>query len=61
MELGKQVKAYRLEMGWSQRKLAAFLGISRPTVIRLELGQGKVSDLIRAKIEKRLPLTQNVA
>ena len=48
MTVGEKIKARRLELGWSQRELAARLGYSdHTTVTRIE--SGKV-DLNQAKI-----------
>jgi transcriptional regulator with XRE-family HTH domain len=52
-KLGKQIKALRLQKGWSQAKMATFLGISTRTLVRLEYGRD-VWELTVAKVEKRL-------
>jgi transcriptional regulator with XRE-family HTH domain len=52
--LGQRIKAYRLERGWTQAKMADHLGISRPLIVRLEKGHKKIMDLTRTKIEKQL-------
>lgn len=57
--LGKRLKEFRLSRGWSQGRLALYLGVSRATVVRMERGE-KVSDLTRAKIE-RVPVETAVA
>jgi transcriptional regulator with XRE-family HTH domain len=36
----RQVKAARALLGWSQADLAEWSGISKPTVARLETGEG---------------------
>lgn len=51
--LGRRLKEFRLDRGWTQVRLAAYLGLSWMTVSRLERG-GKCMDLTRRKIEKRL-------
>lgn len=38
----------------SQKRAAAYFGISESTIIRLETGTGSCLDLTRAKIEKIL-------
>lgn len=53
-KLGQRIKAFRLQRNWTQKQVAAFLGVSKPTVVRLELGIGNVMDLTRAKIERQL-------
>ena len=48
----------------TQKELAAYLGISRVTVNRLEQGQTRVSDLLYAKVRRKLDkvlLQQEVA
>jgi len=52
-KLGEQVKAFRLDRGMTQEKVAVFLGVSIRTVLRLEGGES-CGDLTRAKIEKVL-------
>lgn len=51
--IGRRLKDYRLNKGWTQSQLAAYLGLSWVTVSRLERG-GKPMDLTRRKIEKLL-------
>ena len=53
-KLGQRIKAFRLERDMTQAQVAAYLGISKPTVARLEGGRGNVMDLTRAKIERQL-------
>lgn len=51
--LGKRIKAYRMENQMTQEQMAVWLGLGMRTLIRIE--QGSVPrDLTRAKIEKRL-------
>jgi DNA-binding XRE family transcriptional regulator len=52
-KLGRQVKTLRLEKGWSQAKMAAFLGVSTRTVVQLEHGR-KVWELTVAKVDRRV-------
>jgi transcriptional regulator with XRE-family HTH domain len=56
-KLGQRIKSFRLDRGWTQVKMAAYLGISRPLIIRLEGGHDKIMDLTRAKIEKALDMS----
>lgn len=51
--IGEQVKAFRLDRGLSQRKMADFLGLSVGTVVRLEHGE-KCYDVTRVQILKKL-------
>jgi transcriptional regulator with XRE-family HTH domain len=60
-KIGQIIKAFRLENGWTQDKMAVYLGISRPLIIRLEKGRGKLMDLTRAKIKKQLDMTHHEA
>lgn len=53
-ELGKEIKAFRLDRGWSQRRMAGFLGVTVVTVNRLETGKGVAMDLTITKIRKQL-------
>ena len=48
--LGAAIKARRLELGWSQAKLAQQLGVQRQWVIRLEAGSegAEVGTVLRA-------------
>jgi transcriptional regulator with XRE-family HTH domain len=48
-EINQRIKALRANAGISQQKLAAMLGVSRPTVTQIEAGDRKVSsaDLIK--------------
>jgi len=48
--LGAAIKARRLELGWSQAKLAQELGVQRQWVIRLEAGSegAEVGTVLRA-------------
>lgn len=38
----RQVKAARALLGWSQDQLATVSGVSKPTVARLETGDGEI-------------------
>lgn len=60
-KLGQRIKAFRLERNMTQSQVAAYLGISKPTVTRLESGRGKILDLTRAKIERQLDKAQVAA
>jgi DNA-binding XRE family transcriptional regulator len=51
--IGKKIKAFRLDRQMTQKRLAGFLGVSVPTIKRMERGEG-CSDLMRAKIEKAM-------
>lgn len=42
MALIRQVKAARALLGWSQDDLAKGSGVSKPTVARLETGEGEL-------------------
>lgn len=53
-ELGKAIKDFRLEREMTQASMAAYLGISRQTVIKVEGGREVVSDLVFAKIKRKL-------
>lgn len=52
-KLGKRIKTFRLEKEMTQEECAVVLGISVPTLQRLESGAAG-SDLTRARVEKRL-------
>lgn len=54
VEIGKAIKDFRLEREMTQVSMAAYLGISRPTIIRLEAGRGIVSDLLYSKVKRKL-------
>jgi DNA-binding XRE family transcriptional regulator len=58
VELGQEIKAFRLERGTTQEQMAAFLGVSRATLIRIEAGRGNLMDLTYAKIKKQLGKAQ---
>lgn len=60
-KLGQEIKAFRLDRGWTQAKMAGFLGISRMVIIDLEKGRANLMDLTRTKIEKQLSTLQNQA
>lgn len=51
--LKRRLKEFRLKRGWTQSRLANYLGISLGTVVSLEHGR-KCMDLTRAKVEQRL-------
>lgn len=53
-KLGQRIKAFRLERNMTQKQVAVYFGVSKPTVVRLEGGRGNVLDLTRAKIERAL-------
>lgn len=53
-KLGQRIKAFRLERNMTQKQIAAYLGVSTPTVLRLENGKGNVMELTRAKVERAL-------
>lgn len=46
--LGDSLRAYRLRRNLSHQKLAEEIGISRPTLSRLESGSGTIANLIAA-------------
>lgn len=48
MTFGAQIRAARLERGWTQQEIADAAGVSRPTVARLEAGE----DVSTATLEK---------
>jgi DNA-binding XRE family transcriptional regulator len=48
---GSLIKAKREALGWSQRKLAAALGVTQPTVARIETDEAG-ADIIAAAFEK---------
>jgi DNA-binding XRE family transcriptional regulator len=52
-KLGRQVKSLRLQRGWSQTRMANWLGVSKSTIIRMEQG-GKVLELTQVKIVAKL-------
>ena len=54
LELGKAIKAFRLERDMTQEEMAGYLGISRVTVNRLEAGRTKVTYLLYAKVRRKL-------
>jgi DNA-binding XRE family transcriptional regulator len=56
--VGQQIKAFRLERGMTQKQMAAYLGISRATLNRLERGKGELMDLTYAKIMGQLSKAQ---
>lgn len=58
--LGRRVKEFRLERLWTQKQMAAALGVSEGTIVNIERGNG-VSDLTQARIEKYLNLEAQVA
>lgn len=58
VELGKQIKEYRLDRGMTQEQIAVYLGISRATLNKLEQGKGELMDLTFAKITSRMSKAQ---
>ncbi len=60
-KLGQRIKAFRLDRDMTQEQAANALGVSRPTIARLEAGRGKLMDLTRAKIERQLDKFQVAA
>lgn len=48
MELGTRLQRQRLNRNVSQEQLASEIGVSKPTIIQLEKGQGKLITLIAA-------------
>ena len=42
-DVGAVIRDLRRQKGWTQADLAEWLGVSRPTVIRLERGQGTIA------------------
>jgi transcriptional regulator with XRE-family HTH domain len=60
-ELGQKVKEFRLERGWSQEEMAAYLGLSRVTVNKIEGGKVTPLDLTIAKIQRKLAVLQGQA
>lgn len=59
-KLGQRVKDFRLDRGYSQKRLSLILGVSRATIARLEAGK-PVLELTQAKIERTLNQTQVAA
>lgn len=49
-DFGKKLKAYRVKRGWTQRKLAEEIHVSRITVARAEAGR-RLADRIVGKIQ----------
>ncbi len=52
--LGKRLRCFRLERGWSKRLLAGKLGVSIPSIIRWEAEVAVPNDYNRYKIEQFL-------
>jgi transcriptional regulator with XRE-family HTH domain len=50
---GERLKKYRLDRGWTQQRLAKYLGVSRVTITNIEAGRD-IQDLTRAKIDRKL-------
>jgi DNA-binding XRE family transcriptional regulator len=50
---GERVRAARLDMLLTQPQFARWVGVSRPTIARIERGD-PIADLTRARIEKML-------
>jgi transcriptional regulator with XRE-family HTH domain len=48
IDLGEAIRFLRRERNWSQSDLASWLGVSRPTVIKLERGNSNLSLALRA-------------
>lgn len=53
-EIGKLIRELRLEMGLTQEKFAARLGVTFPTINRWENGRATPSPLAMAKISSVL-------
>lgn len=49
--VGMRLKRFRLQHGWSKRRMANELGVSIPSVIRWEEGTSVPNDYNRFKIE----------
>lgn len=58
--IGKRAKDFRLERLWTQKQMAAAIGVSEGTIVNLERGDS-VSDLTRSKVEKYINLQVQVA
>ena len=56
MELGEQVKAFRLKKGWTQQQVSEATGISLRTVQRIEKGEVKPSAYSLQKIGEALEI-----
>ena len=54
MELGEQVKAFRIKKGWTQQQVSEATGISLRTVQRIEKGEVKPSAYSLQKIGEAL-------
>jgi transcriptional regulator with XRE-family HTH domain len=53
-ELGKRLRSFRLENGWSKRATAERLGVSVPSILRWEGGDAIPNDYNRYKIDRLL-------
>jgi transcriptional regulator with XRE-family HTH domain len=53
-ELGRRLRGFRLENGWSKRAIAERLGVSIPSIIRWEEGASAPNDYNRYKIDRLL-------
>lgn len=53
---GAVVRAARESKGWSQAKLAGWLGVSRPLITLIERGQRPISDELKSKLAKLLEI-----
>lgn len=58
--LSKRVKDFRLARLWTQKQLAAAMGVSVGTIMNIERG-ASVSDLTRAKVERFINLQTEAA
>lgn len=57
-ELGKRLRRFRLENGWSKRATAERLGVSIPSIMRWEAGVAVPNDYNRYKIDQLLEPVQ---
>ena len=53
-ELGRRLRGFRLENGWSKRAVAKRLGVSIPSIMRWEEGVSVPNDYNRYKIDRFL-------
>lgn len=49
--VAEKIRGARLRRGWSQDRLASMAGVSRPTVARIEAGQGIGTDRLEKVAE----------
>ncbi|MEA3356553.1 MAG: helix-turn-helix transcriptional regulator [Candidatus Bipolaricaulota bacterium] len=50
--LGTRLKRFRLQKGWSKRRVAKRLDVSPPSISRWESGEANPNDYNRCKIER---------